>query len=152
MSLWVPNKKVALLFRTFCQWWMILLKITAVFRLRKLGHAPILVFLNPRQALSSHPCQQYVHEMYLKTTCCCNRIIKMYIHVRGHSITTWNKFYTIVDILCNTYSPSQSAPTILVFKTWVGLWPWKKKVQNMGCKKHGAKKQSHCYTKREEAI
>ena len=23
-------------------------------------------------------------------------------------------------------SPSQSAPTILVLKTWVGLWPWKK--------------------------
>ena len=25
-----------------------------------------------------------------------------------------------------TYSPSQSAPTVLVFKTWVGLWTWKK--------------------------
>ena len=25
-----------------------------------------------------------------------------------------------------THSPSQSAPTILVLKTWVVLWPWKK--------------------------
>ena len=36
--------------------------------------------------------------------------------------------------------PSQSVPTILVLKTWVGLWPWKKnQVKNMGCKKQGAK-------------
>ena len=27
----------------------------------------------------------------------------------------------------HTYLPSQSAPTILVLKTWVGLWPWKKR-------------------------
>ena len=26
-----------------------------------------------------------------------------------------------------------------------------KKVKNMGCKKQGAKKQGHCYSKREEA-
>ena len=26
----------------------------------------------------------------------------------------------------STDSPSQSATTILVLKTWVGLWPWKK--------------------------
>ena len=37
------------------------------------------------------------------------------------------------------HSPSQSAPTILVLKTWVGLWPWKKLVQNMGSKNQGAK-------------
>ena len=49
-----------------------------------------------------------------------------------------------------TQPPSQSACTILVLKTWVGLWTWKK-VQNMGCKKQGAKKQGHCYSKREEA-
>ena len=45
-------------------------------------------------------------------------------------------------MLSSTHSPSQSAPTILVLKTWVGLWPWKKQ---------GEKKQGHCYSKREEA-
>ena len=40
----------------------------------------------------------------------------------------------------STQLHSQFAPTILVLKTLVGLWPWKKKqVQNMGCKKQGAK-------------
>ena len=34
---------------------------------------------------------------------------------------------------------SQSAPTILVLKTWVDLWPYKNQVKNMGCKKQGAK-------------
>ena len=28
---------------------------------------------------------------------------------------------------CTAVSPSQSAPTILVLKTWVGLWPCKKR-------------------------
>ena len=50
-------------------------------------------------------------------------------------------------------SPSQPAPTILVLKTWVDLWPWKKnQVQNMDLKKAGCKKQGHCYSKRKEAI
>ena len=36
--------------------------------------------------------------------------------------------------------PSQSAPSILVLKTWVGFWPWKKtQVYNIDCKKQGAK-------------
>ena len=32
-------------------------------------------------------------------------------------------------------SPSEYAPTILDLKTWIGLRPWKNRVQNMGCKK-----------------
>ena len=36
-------------------------------------------------------------------------------------------------------SPSQSAPTILALKNWVGGGPEKNWVQNMGCKKQGAK-------------
>ena len=32
-------------------------------------------------------------------------------------------------------SPSQSAPTILVLKTWVGLWPWKKSGPKYGPEK-----------------
>ena len=51
------------------------------------------------------------------------------------------------------HSPSQSAPSILVYQ--IGLiffrvWNFKKRVQNMGCKKQDAKK-GHCYSKREEA-
>ena len=46
---------------------------------------------------------------------------------------------------------SQSAPAILVLKTWVGLWPWKKSGQKYGIQKAGCKKQGHCYSKREEA-
>ena len=45
-------------------------------------------------------------------------------------------FYSRIEF---TQSPSQSAPTILVLKTWLGLWPWKK-IQNIGCKKQRAKK------------
>ena len=32
-------------------------------------------------------------------------------------------------------SPSQSAPTILVLKTWIGLWPWKKSGPKYGPEK-----------------
>jgi hypothetical protein len=38
-----------------CCWQKILQSITAVLRSRELDQAPILVFLTPRQALSSHP-------------------------------------------------------------------------------------------------
>jgi hypothetical protein len=51
--------------------------------------------------------------------------------------------------LCSTQSPSQSAPIILVLKTWVSLWPWKK-IRSI--KKPCAKKPGCCYSKREEAI
>ena len=44
--------------------------------------------------------------------------------------------------------PSQSAP---VFENMGRFVTLKKMVQNMGCKKHGAKKQGHCYSNREEA-
>ena len=47
---------------------------------------------------------------------------------------------------------SQSAPTILVLKTWVDLWPCKKKDPKYGLQKAGCKKkQGHCYSKREKA-
>ena len=50
----------------------------------------------------------------------------------------------------SSHSLSQSAPTILVLKTWVGLWPWKKLGPKYGVKKVGCKKQGHYYSKREE--
>ena len=36
-------------------------------------------------------------------------------------------------------SPSQSAPTILVLRTWVGLWPWKKSGPKYGPEKSKVK-------------
>ena len=53
----------------------------------------------------------------------------------------WNKASTY--ILCSTtYSPSQSVLTILVLKTWISLWPWKKSpkygLQKAGWKKTGS--------------
>ena len=56
--------------------------------------------------------------------------------------------------LHGTQSPSQSAPTILKYQVDLihfRVWNLKKKVQKIGCKKQGAKKQGHCYSKREEA-
>ena len=47
-------------------------------------------------------------------------------------------FYVNLNKL--SQSPSQSAPTILVLKTWVGLCPEKNQVQNMDLKKAGCKK------------
>ena len=47
------------------------------------------------------------------------------------------------------YLPSQSSPTILVSKMWVGLWPWKKSGLKYGMQKAGCKKQGH--SKREQA-
>ena len=41
----------------------------------------------------------------------------------------------ILPALNCSYLPSQSAPTILVLKTWVGLWPWKKSGQKYGPEK-----------------
>ena len=43
--------------------------------------------------------------------------------------------FTFADMAhrsCPKWSTSQSAPTILVLKTWVGLWPWKKSVPKYG--------------------
>ena len=54
-------------------------------------------------------------------------------------------------ISMNTYSTSQSVPTILVLKTRVGLCSWKKIKHPAFWKKQGAKNQGHCYAKREEA-
>ena len=57
-----------------------------------------------------------------------------------------NSIVSTIDI-----SPSQSATTILVLKTRVGLWPWKKIGHPAFWKNQGAKNQGHCYSKREEA-
>ena len=47
--------------------------------------------------------------------------------------------------------PSQSTPTILVLKTWVGLWPWKKnQVQNMDLKKARWKKNRVVVVQKEK--
>ena len=55
-------------------------------------------------------------------------------------------------IYISNYRPSQSVLTILVLKTWVILWPWKKKLgPKYGVQKAGSKKQGHCYSKREGA-
>ena len=46
-----------------------------------------------------------------------------------------------------TQSPSQSAPTILVLKTWVSLWPWKKIRSNIWTWKLQVAKKGRCYRK-----
>ena len=43
--------------------------------------------------------------------------------------------HSILKLICQGQLPSQSALTILVLKTWVGLWPWKK-----SCPKYGPEK------------
>ena len=54
-----------------------------------------------------------------------------------------------------THSPSQSAPTILVYQVnlifFLGSGTLKIQVQNMDLKKAGWKKLGHCYLKRGEA-
>ena len=57
----------------------------------------------------------------------------------SHSSQKLKSLFAIVgesiDCLApEAYTPNQSAPTILVLKTWVDLWPWKK-VKKKGCKK-----------------
>jgi hypothetical protein len=47
--------------------------------------------------------------------------------------------------ICTHYSSLSGQPDI-----FLGSGTLKKKIQNMGCKKQGAKKQGHCYSKREE--
>ena len=84
------------------------------------------------QVYPVHRCRKIFRIQY-RTWNLVNKINALYGHWSTHSLAK---------------SPSQSVPTILVLKT---LWPWKKKVQNMGCKKQGAKIQGHCYTKREKA-
>ena len=86
------------------------------------------------QVYPVHRCRKIFRIQY-RTWNLVNKINALYGHWSTHSLAK---------------SPSQSVPTILVLKTWVGLWPCKKKVQNMGCKKQGAKTQGHCYSKREE--
>ena len=50
----------------------------------------------------------------------------------------------VAQSICNHYI------YILVLKTWVGLWPWKKGLK-YGLQKAGCKKQGHCYSNREGA-
>ena len=55
----------------------------------------------------------------------------------------------------NIFNASPSAQSICTHYSCFENMGWfvtlKKRVQNMGCKKQGAKKQGHCYSKREEA-
>ena len=70
-------------------------------------------------------------------------------HLLELFVKCWN--FRVHDQHFQTQSPSQSAPTILVLKTRVGLWPWKKNQAPCILKKQGAKNQGHCYSKKEEA-
>ena len=59
------------------------------------------------------------------------------INIKGPYISSCR---IMIFIYISNYRPSQSVLTILVLKTWVILWPWKKHwVQNMECKKQGPK-------------
>ena len=62
-------------------------------------------------------------------------------------ILTWGlwKYETCAQSICTHYSSLSGWPDIFLGSGTL------KKVQNMGCKKQGAKKQGHCYSKREEA-
>ena len=61
----------------------------------------------------------------------------IYFYLTGFEIYTGQIIWSIIlDFLWPSYFfsfrtnssllPSQSVPTILVLKTWIGLWPWKK--------------------------
>ena len=68
----------------------------------------------------------------------------------SHSSQKLKSLFAIVgesiDCLApEAYTPNQSAPTILVLKTWVGLWPWKNQIQNMDLKKARWQNQGQCY-------
>ena len=72
----------------------------------------------------------------------------IFCFILSRKIWTWNETHLL------TLSPSQSARTIIIIlKTWVGLWPWKKGpkygLQKARCKKAGSLLFSH--SKREEA-
>ena len=49
--------------------------------------------------------------------------------------------------ICISPSPSQSVPTILVLKTWVGLWPSKKSCPKYGPEKSKVKKTGSLWFK-----
>ena len=53
--------------------------------------------------------------------------------------------HTVAQSICTHYSSLSGRPDIFLGPGTL------KKVQNMSCKKQGAKKQDHCYSKREEA-
>ena len=56
--------------------------------------------------------------------------------------------FSFLKFLTYAESPSQSAPTILVLKTWVGVCdPEKNWVQTMECKKYG-----HCCSKEKRPV
>ena len=74
------------------------------------------------QVYPVHRCRKIFRIQY-RTWNLVNKINALYGHWSTHSLAK---------------SPSQPVPTILVLKTWVGLWPCKKKVQNMGCKNTGS--------------
>ena len=68
----------------------------------------------------------------------------------SHSSQKLKSLFAIVgesiDCLApEAYTPNQSAPTILVLKAWVGLWPWKNQIQNMDLKKARWQNQGQCY-------
>ena len=71
----------------------------------------------------------------------------IFCFILSRKIWTWNETHLI------TLSPSQSARTIIIIlKTWVGLWPWKKgpKYGLQEARTARCKKQGHFYPKREE--
>ena len=54
----------------------------------------------------------------------------------------WNFKVKVLESICTHYSCFENMGRFVTLK---------KAVQNMGCKKQSAKKQSHCYSKRKEA-
>ena len=85
------------------------------------------------------------------TSYCLNLMWAQNVWMQTSKHSSWSGLILFQISLRNfEHSPSQSVLTILVLKTWVGLWPWKKSGQKYGMQKAGCKKQGHYYSKREE--
>ena len=75
-------------------------------------------------------------ENRIKSCCLTIRIHGQAFKAIGAPISTLGNSF----LRSNLFLPSQSAPTILVLKNWVGLWTWKKLGQFADLKKTGWKK------------
>ena len=80
--------------------------------------------------------------------------VKVALKNRVHHILSRNpnseSVLFVYSLLKKHYPPSQSAPTILVFKRWVGLWPWKKSGPTYGPEKSRVQKIGSLLKKREK--